>query len=33
MICPNCRAVLNDNSESLACPKCGYTARLVQGIP
>ncbi len=33
MNCPNCRAELNDKGESLVCPKCGYAARLVQGIP
>lgn len=33
MDCPKCRSALNDNGESLNCPNCGYTARMVQGIP
>ena len=34
MNCPQCGAVLIEkSSESLACSKCDYTARMVQGIP
>lgn len=34
MNCPQCGAVLLEkSSEALACSKCDYTARMVQGIP
>lgn len=34
MNCPRCGAALNEkSSESLACTKCDYAARMVQGIP
>lgn len=33
MNCPQCRSALSESSDSLQCTKCGYNARMVQGIP
>ena len=33
MNCPKCHAELSESGDSLQCSKCGYNARMVQGIP
>ncbi|PKN90458.1 MAG: hypothetical protein CVU45_02470, partial [Chloroflexi bacterium HGW-Chloroflexi-7] len=33
MNCPKCRAPLSESGDALQCTKCGYNARMVQGIP
>jgi SAM-dependent methyltransferase len=34
MNCPKCHAALSDkDSQSLTCTQCGYSARMIQGIP
>lgn len=34
MQCPKCRAELNEvDGKGLVCAKCGYTARIIDGIP